>query len=137
MALHYVRRGGSWDYNGQWADRGLILTLSGAVNDEKLVRLGYLDLVPDAKKLERYPRCGHCGAYFLEEGFLKAHGDMRHSAKPERIMTGAPVKQGWDGYGSGISPGAIVPDLTGDREEALLDREAPIFWEKTAASQKG
>lgn len=139
MALYAIRRGGQWNYNGLPADRGLLLPTLSARNDEKLLRLGFIEEVAKPRKLEQYPRCGECGSYFAEEGFLKAHGDLHHKARAERIHVGAPHPlEGMQSYSAtGLPGGAILPDLSGDAEERLLDREAPIYWEKTAASQKG
>lgn len=138
--LYAIRRGGSWDYDGKPADRGLVFPLAGAVNDEKLVRLGFIEKVERPRKLEQYPRCGHCGNYFLDDRFLVAHGDLRHNARRENALVvgaGHPL-EGLGGYSAtGLPEGAILPDLTGDSAEARLERETPIYWEKTAASQKG
>lgn len=137
--LYRVRRGGPWSYNEHPADTGLVLALAGAVHDDKLVRLGFLEVLPDAQKLEKYPRCGICGEYFDTERSRAAHGDRRHKPAAERIRTGAPppLAGAVNTYsGSGMPEGYILDDLTGDDDERRLDREAPLYLENTAASRK-
>jgi hypothetical protein len=137
--LFRIRRGGSWHYNGHPSDPGLLLTLDGAVNDEKLIRLGFLAPVRNAQKIEKYPRCGECGEYFETEQERTAHGDRRHAARPERIRTGAPppLAGAVETYAApGMPEGYLLDDLTGDDEERRLEREAPLLLENSAASRK-
>lgn len=137
--LYRIRRGGSWHYNGRPADPGLLLLLDAAPNDEKLVRLGYLEEVRDAQKLDKYPRCGACGEYFLTERDRAAHGDRRHGTRPERVRTGAPPALAGaveTRSATGVPDGYILDDLTGDDEERRLEREAPLYLDQTAASRK-
>jgi hypothetical protein len=130
--LYAVRRAFP-HYAGIPADTGAVFPLGGFVNDEKLLRLGFLEKVDGTPKLAQ---CGACGTKFLSGRYRTAHGDRRHA--PEPLVAG---DLGSALEGLGYSPtgieGAIVPDLTGDAEERRLNHEAPIYWEKTAASQKG
>jgi hypothetical protein len=137
--LYRIRRGGSWHYNERPADPGLLLTLDGAANDEKLLRLGYLEEVRDPQKLEKYPRCGECGHYFLTDRDRAAHGDRRHAPQRERIRTGAPPALAGvvdTQSATGVPEGYIVEDLTGDDEERRMEREAPLYLDQTAASRR-
>jgi hypothetical protein len=122
------------------ADRGRLLELSGARNDEKLVRLGFLEPFTKKAKLRELPMCGVCGAYFAEEGFLTTHGDLhhaRHAAEPLRVNF---PMDGMDGLATSRDTnitGRIGIDVTGDAEERRLDRDVPLYMDKTAATLRG
>lgn len=134
--LYAVRR--PFDRYGElFGDRGAVFPLAGAVQDERLVRLGYLELVIGKQDIVE---CGECGQRFISGQFRDAHGDKRHRRYEEPLDVaagGAPALDNFDQYSpTGIS-GTMLSDVTGDREEQMLEREAPIYWEKTAASQRG
>ena len=104
----------TFGYSRQELDVGQVITLAGAPNDEKLVRLGYLvELDPRAET----HRCAECGQDFSTFGARDAHGSRRH--RPRAAMD--PLEE----------------DAAAEREERVLDREAPLYLEKTLASQKG
>jgi hypothetical protein len=132
--LYAVRRAFP-SYAGLPADTGAVFPLGGHPGDEKLLRLGFVEPVQGSPKLAT---CGVCGTKFLSGKYREAHGDRRHAPAPEPPVVG---ELGHALEGLGYSPtgiaGAIVPDLTGDAEERRLNQDAPIYWEKTAASQKG
>jgi hypothetical protein len=126
-------------YGGSPADRGRILELAGARNDEKLIRLGFLAPVTKKVQLRDLPMCGTCGAYFAEEGFLTTHGDLHHARDLEAIRVNFPM-DGMDGFATSRDTnitGKIGIDVTGDAEERRLNQEVPIYFEKTAASLRG
>ena len=106
----YARRGG-FDYAGQPIDRGRVLQLVGALNDEKLVRLGYF--APLDPKAETYV-CAVCGAEFIGIGERTGHGDARHK---QRDLT--PDEE----------------DRLEDRREKIEQELAPLYLDKTKAAQ--
>lgn len=110
-------------YCGKMLDRGQVLDLTGAVNDERLTRLGYLEVIKSrtAKTFE----CGVCGAQFVDEGMRTGHGEKRHRGKDEGITAVA------------MPVGVGMIDTTGDAEERRLEQVAPLHLDKTEASQKG
>lgn len=104
---YYARR--PFGYMNTSLDRGQIFELGGALNDEKLVRLGYCAELPaDAPRHQ----CAECGALFVGINERTAHGDKRHVERTpeeeERLF---------------------------DREERQLEQVAPLFLDKTIASQ--
>lgn len=109
-APRYVARRGGFQYNGKPLDRGQVLILAGATNDEKLIRLGYVTL------LERHAdlyTCAACGKEFVGITERTAHGDERHRVRD------------------------LDPDEEDAREERRERREndvAPLFLDKTKAS---
>jgi hypothetical protein len=106
----YARRGG-FDYAGQPIDRGQVIQLVGALNDEKLVRLGYF--APLEARAETY-RCAQCGAEFIGIGERTAHGDARH-----RVRDLTPDEE----------------DAREERRERLENEVAPLYLENTKAAQ--
>jgi hypothetical protein len=56
--------------------RGQVFTLQGYPNDEKLVRLGYIEKAP--KRLERTYQCRECKSEFISERLRDKHGYERH-----------------------------------------------------------
>jgi hypothetical protein len=93
-------------------DRGQVLELEGLVNDEKLVRLGYVSLI---NKRATIVTCGKCGAQFVTDEALATHGRDRH----------APPRQ-------------LTPQEEDQRVEArhkLEDELSPLNLDKTAAAR--
>lgn len=68
--------------NGFPVDRGQLVELMGLVNDEKLVRLGY---VSHASKGIAIVQCGSCGAKFTTDEALATHGKYRHAPTPSSL----------------------------------------------------
>lgn len=99
-------------YDGTQLDRGQVFVLTGARNDEKLVRLGYIG--PLSKRDETYA-CGECGAEFIGIAERNAHGDERHRTRE-------------------LTP--YEEDQRLERQERLLETVAPLHLDKTLASQK-
>jgi len=97
---YWARR--PFDYAGKELDRGQIVELIGARNDEKLVRLGYV--APVERKAEIY-QCAVCGAEFIGLAERTHHGDKRHSGK---VLT--PEEE----------------DRQAEREERLMEELAPL-----------
>jgi len=97
---YWARR--PFTYAGQELDRGQIVELVGARNDEKLVRLGYF--APVERKGET-SRCAECGAEFIGLTERDYHGDKRHSGK---VLT--PEEE----------------DRRLEREEKLMEQLAPL-----------
>lgn len=138
--LHRIRRPGDWNYNGIPADEGRIFPLEQQPNDEKLIRLGYLEPLPGKKELTTFLQCGECGGYFESEQARQAHGDRQHR---RRAYTPAiPDNMQFAGQlpsysATGVPPGLIIPDTEGDNEDQENDRRAPLYLDKTLASQQG
>ena len=92
-------------------DRGQVLELEGLINDEKLVRLGYVSL---ANKRATIVACGKCGAQFVTDEALATHGRDRHT------------------------PRELTPQQEDERAESkakLEDELSPLHLDKTAASR--
>lgn len=108
---HYLRW--PFDYDGRSYDRGQVVQLIGARNDERLIRLGYVGEV--APKTEIFV-CGECGAEFVEQTARFSHGRDRHRDR------------------------ALDPreeDRRADAQERMLMETAPLSLEKTEASMRG
>jgi hypothetical protein len=127
MTLHVAR----WDkftYAGQDLDRGQIVELQGMVNDEKLLRLGYISKVQE--KSPRILECGECGAKFLDDSARLAHGRRRHPHR-ERMpeMAPGPVYDPTSGEPS------VWVDTEGDKEDREREQNTPLYLENTTASR--
>lgn len=107
---HYARR--PHEYMGHQYDRGQVIALQGARNDEKLVRLGYVAEIPKDTVLKE---CGPCGAKFIDEGARDGHAKERHR---KRFLT--PEEE----------------DQAEDRREKMLEHVAPLHLDKTKASRE-
>lgn len=120
--LYYARR--PFGYTDDlWVDEGQVVELRGVLNDEKLTRLGYFGEVPDAER-GGVVRCGVCEAEFLTLRHRERHGDRRHR-RPGSGLDASPMGAG----------GAYADD-DGDADERRLEREAPLYLDKTEASQR-
>lgn len=109
---YYARRSMTYGPGaGQPLDRGQLLELQGMINDEKLVRLGY---VAQASKRATVVTCGTCGAEFITDEALANHGRERHAPRP-------------------LTPRAEDERL--ERRERMENELAPLHLDKTAASR--
>lgn len=121
--LYWARR--PFDYAGVSLDRGQLLGLAGARNDQKLDRLGYI--VALRKSDQRFP-CRKCPAQFVDLNTLNAHGTKRHSDR--ELKAEVPY-----------SPrGATVDDNLAEtqafeREQRQMDEIAPLNLDNTAANR--
>jgi hypothetical protein len=102
-----------FDYAGGSYDRGQIIMLVGAKNDEKLIRLGY---VTELDRRTTTYECAACGATFIGIAERTAHGNKRHIV---RVLS--PEEE----------------DARAESEERQLDQIAPLYLENTAASARG
>jgi hypothetical protein len=84
----------------------------GLINDEKLIRLGYL---AQASKGIAVVSCGTCGAKFTTDEALTSHGRERHATRPS------------------LTP--KEEDKRVDKRLAMEDEIAPLDLTKTAASR--
>jgi len=75
--LYMARRTFEYD-NSLHLDRGQLFNLAGHRNDEKLVRIGFVEEV--VRKITPV-QCGVCGQKFVDEYSLNSHGNMRHSGR--------------------------------------------------------
>lgn len=92
--------------------RGQVFELGTQPNDEKLMRLGYVEeLTKDVTTFQ----CAICGAEFIGESERLSHGRIDH---PTRERT--PLEE----------------DQLLDREEKFLNEVAPLNLDNTAASKK-
>lgn len=98
-------------YNSQEIDRGQVFELAGARNDEKLLRLGYVEEWPGKPK--DLVECAACGAQFIGGDERRGHYEKRHV----RVLS--PEEE----------------DSRAEREERFLAEVAPLHLEKTEASQ--
>lgn len=110
MKLYWARR--PFGYAGQELDRGQVVRLAGALNDEKLVRLGYFQA---ADQKAATSECGRCGARFVAPEFRDAHVRARH-------------------LGRELTP--QEEDALAERREAELEQVAPLYLDKAAANRR-
>lgn len=94
-------------------DRGRVVELLGAPNDEKLTRLGYLEKL-DGRTATC--ECGECGSIFIGDAERAAHGRERHVRRE-------------------LSP--FEEDQRAERQEKMLNQIAPLYLDKTTASGGG
>ena len=136
--LYYVRfRPMTYGDPPMQLDHGQVFELQGQRLDARLAELKYIEKVKDPRTVET---CGKCGARFVAAGFLTAHGDARHKRTegPDFDAIRQPQSGGLlDSLGTGEIGGEMLVDVTGDAEDRRLERDFPLAWEKTAASQKG
>lgn len=106
----YWSRGGFGYGKHETTDTGQIVELTGAANDEKLVRLGHFR---EIEKGTKPVQCGRCGLLFIGDGYLVRHGQRRHSGNiaPER------------------------EDEMLDSAERFAETVAPIMTDRSAASK--
>jgi len=97
---HWAKR--PFGYAGQALDRGQVVTLAGAVNDDKLVRLGYFGEVEAKAELHQCPKCG---AQFVGMAERQFHFEKRHPTRAKN---------------------ALQEDQAMDREEHMLEQIAPL-----------
>lgn len=124
----HISRWDRWQYAGKNIDRGQIVEMAGALNDEKLLRLGYV--IEVTEKSPRLLECGECGAKFLEDAARLAHGRRWHphrEHKPE--ITPSAVYNPMTG-----EPSAWV-DTEGDRDDRRREQDTPLYLDKTIASR--
>ena len=106
--LYMARR--SFGYGDRKLDRGEVLQLAGAKNDEKLIRLGYVQAWKGKKAVE----CGLCQRRFTDEATRATHGQFSHDEAPRD---------------------AREEDQLDDRRERYEQTVAPLYLDKTAASR--
>jgi hypothetical protein len=76
--LYVARR--SFDYDSDLhLDRGQVFQLKNCLNDEKLIRIGYIKEMRGGRPVQ----CGVCGAQFAGDAELNSHGNFRHETKTE------------------------------------------------------
>ncbi|MBP9027299.1 MAG: hypothetical protein KBH81_14275 [Phycisphaerae bacterium] len=97
-------------YSSKDIDRGQVFELAGARNDEKLLRLGYLEAWKG--KRNDLHECAACGALFVGGNEREGHYEKRHV----RVQ---------------LTPDQ--EDSRAEREERFLNEVAPIYLEKVAA----
>lgn len=120
--LYYARR--PFQYlDTLFVDQGQVVELAGVLNDEKLVRLGYFEKATAVQTRHLTP-CGECGAAFLSDALRDRHGSLRHRTRESR---------GLDMAAAGA--GGMYADTYGEAEERRLEQEAPLYLDKSQASQ--
>ena len=121
----YVVRRAFPSYGGIPGDTGAVFPLGGYVNDEKLIRLGFLEKL-DTRAYSALATCGVCGLRFVSGKHRDAHGDRQH--RPAVDYEALAVEQAGNmiealpHYSLTGIEGSIVPDTTGDAEERRLER---------------
>jgi len=108
--LHWATR--PFDYGSLSLDRGQIFDMTGARNDEKLLRLGYVEVYDGGR--DALAQCSECGALFVGHNMRIGHHEKRHA---QRHLT--PDEQ----------------DRLAEREERMLEKVAPIKFDQTEASR--
>lgn len=107
--LYYARR--PFGYGDVSLDMGQVVELGGFRNDEKLVRLGYLEKVEGKRPLKD---CRLCPGKFVDEGSRERHGRRTHPDKP-------------------LSD--FERERAAEREAKLLEDIAPLYLDKTAEAK--
>lgn len=136
-ATRYVARR-PMSYAGRPLDREQVFTLAQQPHDERLIRLGYVAVFSGSSST-----CGACGAGFASVGALEAHGVKRHNPNPEARPVMLAQQPGESDYDYDLRRTAFEQQVNAHLdqiemdEETRLDRQAPLNWEKTAASMAG
>lgn len=120
--LYYARR--PFQYlDDVFVDQGQLVELAGVINDEKLTRLGYFEEASEGHTRHATP-CGECGASFINDQLRDRHGTLRHRTRESELGLAA------------MGAGGMYADSTGDAEERRLEQEAPLYLDKSEASQR-
>jgi hypothetical protein len=107
-------------------------------NDEKLVRLGYLQAVTPGTRLET---CGTCGAQFLDAHCANAHHTERHqpkvkpTPKMEARRTGETQQEYELRERQWREALAAQEEAEDTRAEERENSRAPLYLENTTASR--
>ena len=120
--LYYARRPFSYTED-LYVDQGQVVELRGVINDEKLTRLGYFELCTGPQR-SHLVQCGECGAKFITPQLRDRHGARQHRTRGESLEM------------SPAGAGGAYADDFGDAEERRLNQEAPLYLEKSEASQR-
>jgi hypothetical protein len=137
--LYWARR--PFRYGGVELDRGCVVRLAGKVNDEALVRLGYL---AEVKKGQGTSECGTCVREFVDQTMRDAHVRRTHREEsPARRIKNiddlSPTERNrllsetLDYRTEGPPP--LVGDNQPDREEQMLQEVAPLYVENSRANR--
>lgn len=70
----YVRHVSYANHGGTPVDHGQLIHLLGGVNEEKLLRIGYIAPHDNSDPVV----CGECGAMFISDMYRTMHGNKRH-----------------------------------------------------------
>lgn len=125
-------------YAGRTLDREQVFALAQQPHDERLVRLGYVAAFAGTPVT-----CGACGAQFASTKGLEGHGAKRHAVARDtrpQMLAQQPGESDFDfDMRRQQFEQAVMAQLDGEEasEEARLNREAPLNWERTAASMAG
>lgn len=138
-----VRRAQGY-YNEIKMEPGRVFKLHGAINDEKLVRLGWLEPYKGDTLA-----CRMCGAEFESENARATHGANVHDPRPTPSMCEVPINKANRRERTTYSAEDIAEEraiqaaasrqaqIEDEDRERRLEQEAPLYMDKTAASQKG
>lgn len=107
---HYARR--PHQYLEREYDFGQALELRGTKNDETLIRLGFVALIPRDTVLSE---CGRCGARFIKYEWLARHFKERHG---ERFLN------------------TFEEEAHDNQQDEFLDEVAPIYFDQSKASRE-
>lgn len=97
-------------------DQGEMLKLQGTPNDERMLRLGYIEEFQPPRKTWKPAQCGKCGRKFQSEGFRDQHGRNAHRRRA-------------------LNP--IQEDERAEKQERRLNETAPLYLDRTQAAQRG
>ena len=101
----------SMGYAGKELDRGEIFCMVGARNDEKLIRLGYVNSV---KKNSPVFECGKCGRKFTEMQMRDGHVKGVHPKRPRTAVEEVEFME---------------------KKDEQESRQAPLYLDRTKASK--
>jgi len=128
-------------YGQTQLDRGAIMRLAGKINDEKLVRLGYLAPLPEGHESSE---CGDCGTEYYDSLMRDGHVKLRHRpAIGPRVVNiddlnpAEKARMLSETLEYETQPPALIGDLEStEQQEKRLEQVAPLYVEKSKASQR-
>lgn len=140
--LYYARRGG-WQYGPNHpddiVDLDQVLTLRRELNDERLIRLGFLAQVTSNPSLVG---CGLCGKKFITDSALALHGKKWHAGKRDiNISDAKKVPKEQIAYElenrlMGDATGVDAQEEVVSAEERAILASRPIHFDKTEGARK-
>jgi len=122
---------------------GRVFKLRGERNDEKLVRLGWLE-----PHTGQTLACRACGAEFASEASRMSHGEANHTRRPTSSVKEVPLPPPSRRERTTYTEDDIAQEQAlqaaasrqiqteEEHQERRLEQEAPLYLDKTAASQK-
>lgn len=128
-------------------ERGRLIRMHGFANDQKMLRLEYIEKIMDPGSVHP-SECGQCGGEFIgmaerDQHFKRAHKDVLRAREQtvhdltEKERRRLLAKTGTFGPEDvGFVPGGTPDEIEDERIIEREDKIAPLNLEKTKASRK-